>query len=462
MYFLQSRWKLEGRFLVYYGLRNRENLFRNKISVTAKQIPILQSLPTDLDAGKKAALGPLLGQQVVEKAQLRPVPRSLGEARFCKTCAANDYILPGLEFDREGHCPLCQTREETAHLKSLLPIQNTFPRAKDSRFDVALFYTGGKDSTYLLHYLSQVQQLRVLALTWEIPYMSPGARQSVENAKKKLPNVEFLTRYVSTADLKTVYRRLYALSGNTCACPSLAYVLFYPELVANRVPYFVAGNEPVQVLGLYYNHMAPEIAYRFPESDFLNGLVNLGRILTLKPPLKPGQFHTLATMKQLAYGNTRLQTLAGYTNPLVTNVVEAIHTVPELVAPLKRAIRQSSRRGNIPAFVQVDLNAISGGRYDWRAVRQTLVEECGWVPPEAGEKGLHTSCTIEKCKEHSQFLRFYRMESTMLPFSALEIALASRDGHITRQEAMAEIEGTLGFFLEEVPECRIMKDFFAP
>ncbi len=64
---------------------------------------------------------------------------------------------------------------------------------------------------------------------------------------------------MSRTDLEKIYAQLYKLSGNTCACPSLAYLLFYPELVANRVPYFLVGNEPVQMLGLYYNHIAPKI-----------------------------------------------------------------------------------------------------------------------------------------------------------------------------------------------------------
>ncbi len=462
MYSIQARWRLEGKYLVYYGLRNAENLFRNRIKVHPRQAEILKRLPCNLDAVEIKTLGALIGTQVVETTQLRSIPSRLEDARFCKCCVANDFILPGLEFDAEGLCPLCQTRAQTKDLKSVVPVMNRFPRAKKSRFDVALFYTGGKDSSYLLYYLSQELGLRVLALTWEIPYMSDSARQSIDNAKKKLQNVEFITRYVCNADLKKIYTALYARSGNSCACPSLAYALFYPELVSNRVPYFIAGNEPVQMLGLYYNHMAPAIAYRFGDSRLLSGLANTGRLLTLHPPLKKGQLHTLETMKQLAYGDNILKNLAGYQNSLVSNVVEAIHTVPELVKPLKRAIRSSSRTGNIPAFVQVDLNDICGGTYDWQKVKDILIRECAWVPPEASNKGLHTSCKIEKCKEHSQFVRFYRMESTMLPFSALEISLASRDRNLSREQAIQEIQNALGFSLEEIPECAIMKEYFVP
>lgn len=461
MYDIQSRWRLEGRLLRYYGLRNQPNLFQNTVRLSRKQQSIIQKLPCQLTNDERTLLGSLVGVQVVPSESKRRIPASFEEAGFCRTCVANDFMIPGLEFDKDGQCPICQSAEKTRSLRSVVPVMNTFPRSGRSRFDVAVFYTGGKDSTYVLYYLSKVLRLRVLALTWEIPFMSDCAKQSIENAKERLDSVEFITRKVSNDDLRRIYTKLYALSGNTCACPSLAYLLFYPELVANKVPYFVAGNEPAQMLGLYFNHMAPAIAYKFPESRGLNALVNLGRILTLRPPLKKGQFHTLATMKQLAYGDSKLKNMAGYSNELVSNVCTAIHEVPHIADALKRAIRASSRTGNIPAFVQIDLDEICDGTYEWAAIKETVIRECGWVAPAETDKGLHTSCRIEKCKEHVQFTRFYNMESTMIPFSALEIAIASRSNNLTRDQALAELRTSLGFSPEEIPECAIMKEYLS-
>ena len=459
VYDLQSRWKAERGYLRYYGLRAKPHMFQNKIRITRAQKSIIDRLPCELSDEDLRSVKNLLGAQIVPAEQKRAVPQSLTQARFCKGCVANDFMIPGIEFDADGLCPMCATKQETAELRSLVPIMNTFPRAKRSRFDVAVFYTGGKDSTYLLYELAKKQGLRVLALTWEIPFMSESARRSIEGAKRSLEGVEFMTRKVSDSDLRTVYKALYARSGNVCACPSLAYVLFYPELVANRVPYFIVGNEPAQILGLYYNHMAPKPAYSFAGNWLLNGLINVGRVLTLHPPLKRGQFHTLSTMRQLAYGTNPLVKLSGYRNVLVENVIAAIHEVPMLVKPLKRALRASSWSGHIPAFVQVDLNEICGGRYDWRDIVGVIERECGWVAPSSTQKGLHTSCSIERCKEYTQFLRFYNMQSDMIPFSALEIALASRDGSVSREAAVRELENEIGFSLCEIDECAIMKAY---
>lgn len=460
MYYLQNRWKLSRGRLVYYGVRCGEKLNKNVIKLNGKQEKLLAALPCELNKKQLKLLRGAVENRAIAESLPATTPKNLKEAKFCANCSANDFIIPGLEFNEKGLCAMCESAGKTARLKSVVPIIDEIPRSKKSRFDVAVFYTGGKDSTYLLYYLSVIKNLRVLALTWEIPYASESALKSLENAKKKLDRVEFVTRSVCAEDMRTIYNKLYELNGNTCACPSLAYVMFYPLLVEEKVPYFVAGNEPAQLIGLFYNRMAPEIAYRFADNRPLNFFVNLGRILTFRPPLKRGQFHTLTTMKQLAYGTNGFIKRSAYRNELVENVTAAIHTVPHMVAPLKKSIRRSSFSGNIPAFVQVDFDKISGGKYDWTKIKDEITDKCGWVAPEDSGKGLHTSCKIERCKEYSQFIRFYHMQSTMIPFSALEISLASRNGNITREQAVYEIENTMGFSLDEIPECAVMREFF--
>ena len=113
----------------------------------------------------------------------------------------------------------------------------------------------------------------------------------------------------------------------------------------------------------------------------------------------------------------------------------------------------------MPAFVHIDLDEICGGKYDWQRVKDILRRECGWVAPADDQKALHTSCKIERCKDRSQFLRFYRCKSKLIPFSALEIALASRRSARPREETIYEMEHLLGFTLEELPECAAMRAF---
>jgi hypothetical protein len=48
----------------------------------------------------------------------------------------------------------------------------------------------------------------------------------------------------------------------------------------------------------------------------------------------------------------------------------------------------------------------------------------------------------------------------MIPFSALEIAIASRNNNLSREEAISEIKASLGFSLGEIPECAVMREYF--
>jgi hypothetical protein len=460
MLFLQNRWKLDHKKLVYYGMRNQPYLLKNHIKLNEKQVKIVKILPSELSFEQQKVIQNLIKEQIVcSEDKLKKIPQNLDEATFCKTCVANDFIIPGLEFNDEGHCPMCQTKDEVSTYKSVLPVVNDIKRQTKNRFDIALFYTGGKDSSFLLHYLANELKLKVLAFTWEIPFMSESAIQSIDNAKKKLHNVEFITRKMADADLLKIYHKLYELERNTCACPSLAYVLFYPEMVHLNIPYFVLGNEPIQMLNLYYNRLAPKAAYQEKNHKLLTILYNILRVFTLKPPLKKGQLQTLMTMKQLAYGDNIFKKLAGYENTLVSNVTKSLHEVLSLLKPLKKAIRKSSRTGHIPAFVHIDFNDISNGLYDWQKVKSLIEEKVGWVGPKETAKGLHTSCSIEKCKEYSQFINFYEMRTQMIPFSAIEISLASQKNHLNREMAIKEMKENMGFSLEEVRACEIMKDY---
>ena len=155
-----------------------------------------------------------------------------------------------------------------------------------------------------------------------------------------------------------------------------------------------------------------------PKNRVVSAIINMGRILTLHPPFRPGQLQTLLTMKQLAYGDHTLKRLSGYCSPWYPTWWRQFIRFPSC-CPLRRSIRTSSWSGNIPAFVHLDFDKLCGGKYDWNHVKQLLIEECGWVPPADDKKSLHTSCRIEKCKDYSQFIRFYHCKSKMIPFSSL-------------------------------------------
>lgn len=100
-------------------------------------------------------------------------------------------MIPGLELDPEGLCPMCRTAKRYQGCKNVMPVLDRIPPSPGSRYDAAVFYTGGKDSSYLLYYLARIQGLRVLAPVLGDPLYVRLARESIKNARKRLPSVDF-------------------------------------------------------------------------------------------------------------------------------------------------------------------------------------------------------------------------------------------------------------------------------
>lgn len=101
MYYLQNRWKLDGKNLVYYGIRLGENLNKNRIKLTKRKTKIIASLPKDLTVKERKKLQKIIDTGAVSENLPQKTPSSLAEARFCTRCCANDFIIPGLEFNKD-------------------------------------------------------------------------------------------------------------------------------------------------------------------------------------------------------------------------------------------------------------------------------------------------------------------------------------------------------------------------
>ncbi len=459
-YVLQSRWKICKRHLVCYGIRKAPYTFANSVKVPGRILRFLQENDGKVAASavaKSFALKRLARQGIlVRQEDKRDIPRDMGEARFCKNCVANDYLIPGLELDENGLCPMCASKERLKHLTAVLPTVSEIPRNPKGGIDVALFYTGGKDSTFLLYYLTKKLGLRVLALTWVTEYMSDSAKKNVAKAKEIFRDVRFEEKKPSAETTAKIYAAHYALAGNTCMCPSLAYVLFFEMLADEKVPYLVLGNEPVQMHNLLFNNISPLIAFDKRWQAVGRFFFNLGRIITFRKPLAGGQMQMYFTVRTLAKGTFWGAGNEGrYQNEQVLNVHEALKSAPEIFLPFCEAVRKNSKKGNLPRLVHMDFAKISDG-YKWNEIKDLIEREAGW---SAGDgKALHTSCKIEKCKEYTQLVRFRDMQSRTVPYSAVELSLAVSSGNVTREDALAEIERS-GFFGCE-RETKLMKKPF--
>jgi glutamine---fructose-6-phosphate transaminase (isomerizing) len=151
----------------------------------------------------------------------------------CTKCILPE-TYPFVEFDEHGVCRYCRTwkkiqpRGEQALLDAVEPY-----RSKDGSPDVIVAYSGGRDSSYGLHYVKQVLGMNPIAYTYDWGMVTDLARRNQARICGKL-GVEHIIR---SADI-TMKRRYVRKNVEAW--------LKRPEL--GMVPLFMVGDKE------YYQH----------------------------------------------------------------------------------------------------------------------------------------------------------------------------------------------------------------
>ncbi len=103
------------------------------------------------------------------------------EIERCSNCQiSNKY--PGVLFDKKNICNFCQEFDTLDNDKNIVftnhekILQIIDERKGKSTYDVLVAYSGGKDSSFTLYYLTEVLKLKVLALLIDNDFISDRAQ----------------------------------------------------------------------------------------------------------------------------------------------------------------------------------------------------------------------------------------------------------------------------------------------
>lgn len=424
---LQYRWQLRRQDgqdrLVYYGLRNYPNHTRRVIPLSGPAAEAVASLTGQrplsavlggLDRAAAEELAGLAGEGIiVERADLRR-PATVDDHQTCVRCANNDYVIPGLEFDDQGECAFCQCFQQVpdsgpVHGGTITDAELLeLSRTNKGRFDAMVLYTGGKDSSFLLWYLAKKLGLKVLAATWDLPFTNDSSRQNMENARRALPNVEFVVRTVRWEHIRRVSRDLFDRVGLPCICPIIANVLFYPLAALEGIPYILDGVEAAQ-------------------------LAILTKIMARPAPKK--EVHLTDRQLSLRLMNRLADPPAESDDPWDGFLALARDQLGTIYDPLRRVLAEFPEE-SLPLNKRLKSEEVYG---TWGEVREIIERELNWQMPPGQAGLLHTSCDIETVKDYSQFRRFVDMETLEMPQSAVELCAAVHFGQITRDQALREL-----------------------
>lgn len=454
---LQYRWKVHARpggaCVVYYGLRNPPDHVRRQLDVPADLAGHLRALDGSVAAVDLPAA--LVGHPVyaelvslgvvVDRDRVRAAATPESH-RECTRCVANDYLLPGLEFDERGVCALCQCyeRAEAAGLSAVSGdgISDEELRAvaagnTTSRFDVMVLCTGGKDSTFLLWYLAGKLKLRVLAASWNMPYTNETCRENLRRSMALLPDVEFVERTLPWNMVRTAMLAQFKGVGQPCLCPMAAHALFYPLAVQERIPLVMHGVEDVQMAVMNYvmSELKTGGEAREEPADHRRSTLGFLRMVANAP--EPADPFGL-TAEFFRYTASVRRVLDPIYGPL-DEVLDRAEKDPAMPVPHMRRLLSNESYGT------------------WANVVDVIKRELDWrMPP--GQKGLlHTSCRIEKVKDHCQFNRFRSMHTTFFPQSVVELAAGVYFGLVSREDALVEL-AELGYMREPEALAPLLRD----
>lgn len=117
----------------------------------------------------------------------RPV---LADVRRCVRCVLSENY-PGISFDDAGVCNVCSDFERyrplaDEYFRPFIELEEELRQTDpDAEYDCMLLYSGGKDSSYVLHRLVEMGQ-RVLAYTFDNGFISASAFRNIERQTKAL------------------------------------------------------------------------------------------------------------------------------------------------------------------------------------------------------------------------------------------------------------------------------------
>ncbi|MFX1467699.1 MAG: hypothetical protein ACFFB8_03480 [Promethearchaeota archaeon] len=221
----------------------------------------------------------------------------LDEKNFCRKCILPDGFL-GIQLNFEGLCNFCadsnyenvnysrtiiSSEQKTNALKDWnLVVKNMQKSHAQKNFDCVLGYSGGKDSTALLHHIVNELGLNPLTVTSDTGFMTKIAKDNMKDTLKKIQIDQILIEEAIPTFIK-LYKYLFLthnsneifLARNICDyCSDLIHSIVVKEAIKWEIPYVFFGYSPDQTFRYFYEMPQEEVMREWKpkllESQFFN------------------------------------------------------------------------------------------------------------------------------------------------------------------------------------------------
>ena len=206
----------------------------------------------------------------------------IDERNFCSECILPNGFL-GIHLNSEGLCNFCadSTYKNKNYSRTIIRSEQISIAQKDwnlvvkdmqkshgnRQYDCILGYSGGKDSTALLHHLVNELGLTPLAVTLDTGFMTKIAKDNINDTLRQIQ-----VDHVLIEQAISTFTRLYKyhffnhnsneifLARDICDyCSDLIHSIVVKQAIQREIPYVFFGYSPDQTFRYFYEIPQNEI-----------------------------------------------------------------------------------------------------------------------------------------------------------------------------------------------------------
>ena len=183
---------------------------------------------------------------------------------YCVRCCMPESN-EGIKFDEMGICQACQSAEQKIHIdwvareKTLRELLEKYKNLGND-YDCIIPISGGKDSTFQLHVITQIYKMRPLAVTFSHNWFTETGKYNLQNAIEKF-NVDHIMFTPSRNVINQLARRsLFAIGDSCWHCHAGVGAFPLQIAVKYKIPLLIWGESVSEMSGRS-THYEPVIKF---------------------------------------------------------------------------------------------------------------------------------------------------------------------------------------------------------
>lgn len=197
----------------------------------------------------------------------------INEIKRCTKCLL-PFTFPYIEFNEEGVCNYCKNYNKLKYLgKQELINQVKKYRRRDGKPDCLIMFSGGRDSSYMVHYVKNVLKMNPITYTYDWGMVTDLARRNIQRICGELG----LEHILVSADIR---RKRNNIKKNILAWSKKPDLGMVPLFMAGDKQWYYYANQVKKQLGVKLIFLGTN---RLEKTDFKTGFCNIspkkGRII---------------------------------------------------------------------------------------------------------------------------------------------------------------------------------------